>query len=67
MFYNQGVLSRVLPIHQIADTLETDVFSVLPAAHALNNCDSASKTGGKKTTYPVSSSEWFCWKSLTIP
>ena len=33
MLYGQGVSSRILPIHQIADTLESDVNSILPAVH----------------------------------
>ena len=49
----QGVSSRVLPIHQIADTLESDVISVLPTIHALTGGDSTSKIGCKKTTLKV--------------
>ena len=34
MLYDQVASSRVHPIHLIADTLESDVISVLPVAHA---------------------------------
>ena len=45
MLYGQGVSSRVLQIHQIADTLESDVNSILPAVHVWTGCDSTSKIG----------------------
>ena len=53
MLYGQGVSSRVLPIHQIAGTLESDVNSILSAVHAWTGCDSASKIGVKKTALKV--------------
>ena len=42
MLYDQGVSSRILPIHQIANYLESHVIGVLPAVHALTACDSTS-------------------------
>ena len=42
MLYDQGVSSRVLPIHQIADSLESYDTGILPAIHALTACDSTS-------------------------
>ena len=42
MLYDQGVSSRILPIHQIANYLESHVIGVLPAVHALTGCDSTS-------------------------
>ena len=53
MLYGQGVSSRVLPIHEIADSLESDVISALPAVHALTRCDSTSKIVGKQTVLKV--------------
>ena len=43
MLYSQGISSRVLPIHQIAD-----IISVLSAVHALTDSDSTSKIGDKR-------------------
>ena len=53
MLYGQGVSSRALSIPKIAETLESDVISVLPAVHALSGCDSTSKFGSKKTALKV--------------
>ena len=53
MLYGQGVSSRALSIPKIAETLERDVISVLPAVHALSGCDSTSKIGSKKTALKV--------------
>ena len=47
MLYGQGVSSRVLPIYEIADSLESDVISALPTIHALTGGDSTSKIVGK--------------------
>ena len=53
MLHSQGVSSRALSIPKIAETLESDVISVLPAVHALSRCDSTSKIGSKKTALKV--------------
>ena len=53
MLHSQGVSSRALSIPKIAETLESDVISVLPAVHALSGCDSTSKIGSKKTALKV--------------
>ena len=53
MLYGQDLWSRIPPIHRIADTLESDVISALPAVHPLTICDSISKIGGKKTALVV--------------
>ena len=42
MLYDQGVSSRILPIHQTANYLESHAIGVLPAVHALIACDSTS-------------------------
>ena len=54
--YTVQVIETVLPIHQITDTLESDVISVLPAIDALTGCCSASKIGDKKTALKVDES-----------
>ena len=37
----------ILPIHDLANDLDSDFVEVLPAIHALNGCDTASKVGTK--------------------
>ena len=38
---------NILPIHDLANDLDSDFVEVLPAIHALNGCDTASKVGTK--------------------
>ena len=37
----------ILPIHEAADVLKSDVVYILPAVHALTRCDTTSKIGNK--------------------
>ena len=43
----RGNSRTFFPIHNLANDLDSDLVEVLPAIHALNGCDTASKVGTK--------------------
>ena len=43
MICGKGETTRVVPLHAVANKIETTVIDVLPALHALTGCDTTSK------------------------
>ena len=57
MICGKGETTRVVPLHTVANKVETTVIDILPALHALTGCDTTSKICSKTAALKIADTD----------
>ena len=57
MICGKGETTRVVPLHAVANKVETTVIDILPALHALTGCDTTSKICSKTAALKIADTD----------